>query len=128
MRYYNSAAAEPFLNGSSTGYIEEMYNAWLRDPASVHAVSFVFGVHVPLESIFAFFDDSDLLHKVRAVNFHRFFFFILVVGRLFPQQLIPSTSISRTSAEKSCFCISIPRWWRLVSTIGRWRSSNGRTR
>lgn len=38
-RLYNSAAAEPFLNGSNTGYIEEMYNNWLRDPASVHAVS-----------------------------------------------------------------------------------------
>jgi hypothetical protein len=39
VKTYNSAAAEPFLNGSSTAYVEEMYNAWLRDPASVHAVS-----------------------------------------------------------------------------------------
>lgn len=39
VKAYNSAAAEPFLNGSSTAYVEEMYNAWLRDPASVHAVS-----------------------------------------------------------------------------------------
>jgi 2-oxoglutarate dehydrogenase E1 component len=37
VKTYNSAAAEPFLNGSSTAYVEEMYNAWLRDPASVHA-------------------------------------------------------------------------------------------
>uniref|UniRef100_A0A6B2ED08 2-oxoglutarate dehydrogenase complex component E1 n=1 Tax=Phlebotomus kandelakii TaxID=1109342 RepID=A0A6B2ED08_9DIPT len=37
LRHYNSAAAEPFLNGSSTNYVEDMYNAWLRDPASVHA-------------------------------------------------------------------------------------------
>lgn len=38
--YYNSpAAAEPFLNGSSSAYVEDMYNAWLADPASVHAVS-----------------------------------------------------------------------------------------
>uniref|UniRef100_A0A1L8E1Z8 2-oxoglutarate dehydrogenase complex component E1 n=1 Tax=Nyssomyia neivai TaxID=330878 RepID=A0A1L8E1Z8_9DIPT len=37
IRHYNSAAAEPFLNGSSTNYVEDMYNAWLRDPASVHA-------------------------------------------------------------------------------------------
>ncbi|XP_050306622.1 2-oxoglutarate dehydrogenase complex component E1 isoform X6 [Anthonomus grandis grandis] len=37
-RYYNvPAAAEPFLNGSSSQYVEDMYNAWLRDPASVHA-------------------------------------------------------------------------------------------
>lgn len=33
------AAAEPFLNGSSSVYVEEMYNAWLQDPKSVHAVS-----------------------------------------------------------------------------------------
>jgi 2-oxoglutarate dehydrogenase complex dehydrogenase (E1) component-like enzyme len=39
VRCYNSAAAEPFLNGSSSNYIDEMYNAWLKDPASVHAVS-----------------------------------------------------------------------------------------
>uniref|UniRef100_A0A1B0GI66 2-oxoglutarate dehydrogenase complex component E1 n=2 Tax=Lutzomyia longipalpis TaxID=7200 RepID=A0A1B0GI66_LUTLO len=37
IRHYNSAAAEPFLNGSSSNYVEDMYNAWLRDPASVHA-------------------------------------------------------------------------------------------
>ncbi len=33
------AAAEPFLNGSSSVYVEEMYNSWLQDPKSVHAVS-----------------------------------------------------------------------------------------
>lgn len=39
-RKYNvPAAAEPFLNGSSGQYIEDMYNAWLADPSSVHAVS-----------------------------------------------------------------------------------------
>jgi len=34
-----STAAEPFLNGSNTAYMEEMYNAWLQNPASVHVVS-----------------------------------------------------------------------------------------
>lgn len=34
-----AAAAEPFLNGSSSVYVEEMYNAWLADPKSVHPVS-----------------------------------------------------------------------------------------
>ncbi|KAK8403660.1 hypothetical protein O3P69_000035 [Scylla paramamosain] len=29
-------AAEPFLNGSSSNYVEEMYTAWLSDPKSVH--------------------------------------------------------------------------------------------
>lgn len=32
-------SSEPFLNGSSTRYIEGMYKAWLEDPASVHKVS-----------------------------------------------------------------------------------------
>ena len=27
---------EPFLNGSSSIYVEEMYKAWLKDPNSVH--------------------------------------------------------------------------------------------
>lgn len=37
LRKYNSpAAAEPFLEGTSTSYVEEMYNSWLRDPSSVH--------------------------------------------------------------------------------------------
>lgn len=39
---YNApVAAEPFLNGSSSAYVEEMYNAWLADPKSVHAVSWL---------------------------------------------------------------------------------------
>ncbi|XP_023288816.1 2-oxoglutarate dehydrogenase, mitochondrial isoform X3 [Orussus abietinus] len=37
VRKYNSpVATEPFLNGSSSSYVEEMYNAWLQDPHSVH--------------------------------------------------------------------------------------------
>nr|XP_023025443.1 2-oxoglutarate dehydrogenase, mitochondrial-like isoform X3 [Leptinotarsa decemlineata] len=36
-RNYNvPAASEPFLNGSSGQYVEDMYNAWLADPSSVH--------------------------------------------------------------------------------------------
>ena len=35
----SGVAAEPFLNGSSSIYLEEMYNSWLKDPKSVHAVS-----------------------------------------------------------------------------------------
>ena len=44
-RHYTAAppppplAAEPFLNGSNSVYVEEMYNSWLQDPKSVHAVS-----------------------------------------------------------------------------------------
>ncbi|KAH9498408.1 hypothetical protein Btru_008193 [Bulinus truncatus] len=29
-------AAEPFMNGSSSAYIEDMYEAWQKDPNSVH--------------------------------------------------------------------------------------------
>ncbi|KAM7249786.1 hypothetical protein ACFE04_019805 [Oxalis oulophora] len=29
-------SADPFLNGSSSSYVEEMYNAWLENPKSVH--------------------------------------------------------------------------------------------
>ncbi|XP_037827006.1 2-oxoglutarate dehydrogenase, mitochondrial-like isoform X2 [Lucilia sericata] len=36
VRCYNSAAAEPFANGTTASYVEEMYNNWLRDPTSVH--------------------------------------------------------------------------------------------
>lgn len=36
--YTTKAAAEPFLNGSSSSYVEEMYNSWLEDPKSVHVV------------------------------------------------------------------------------------------
>lgn len=39
-KYSVPAAAEPFLNGSSSQYVEDMYNAWLADPCSVHAVSY----------------------------------------------------------------------------------------
>ncbi|XP_047228449.1 2-oxoglutarate dehydrogenase, mitochondrial [Girardinichthys multiradiatus] len=31
-----SVAAEPFLNGTSSNYVEELYYAWLEDPRNVH--------------------------------------------------------------------------------------------
>ena len=41
-RHYSApSVAEPFLNGSSSAYVEEMYNAWLADPKSVHVVSII---------------------------------------------------------------------------------------
>lgn len=36
-KYNVPVEAEPFLNGSSGAYVEDMYNAWLKDPSSVHA-------------------------------------------------------------------------------------------
>lgn len=39
MRSYTaSVSAEPFLNGTSSNYVEEMYYAWLENPRSVHKV------------------------------------------------------------------------------------------
>ncbi|XP_031697788.1 2-oxoglutarate dehydrogenase, mitochondrial-like, partial [Anarrhichthys ocellatus] len=35
-RLNTSAAAEPFLNGTSSNYVEEMYYAWLENPRNVH--------------------------------------------------------------------------------------------
>ena len=35
---------EPFLNGSSGNYVEEMYEAWRNDPTSVHKVWLLFTV------------------------------------------------------------------------------------
>lgn len=37
-RYTAPVAAEPFLNGTSSNYVEEMYYAWLENPKSVHKV------------------------------------------------------------------------------------------
>lgn len=36
--YATQAAAEPFLSGSSSVYVEEMYSAWQKDPNCVHKV------------------------------------------------------------------------------------------
>lgn len=37
-QYIAKAAQEPFLNGSSSIYVEEMYKSWSQDPNSVHKV------------------------------------------------------------------------------------------
>ena len=33
-----AAKAEPFLNGTNSAYVEEMYESWLLDSSSVHKV------------------------------------------------------------------------------------------
>ena len=38
-QYATLSAAEPFMNGSSSAYIEDMFEAWQKDPNSVHKVS-----------------------------------------------------------------------------------------
>jgi hypothetical protein len=98
VKSYNSAAAEPFLNGSSTAYVEEMYNAWLRDPASVHAVRN---------------NSSGIDFNFSIIDFLLF----LVVGRLFPQQFILCAALPRPLAEKSRLGFAI-YWW--ISLVRRW--------
>lgn len=39
--YTAPVAAEPFLSGTSSNYVEEMYYAWLENPKSVHKVRLV---------------------------------------------------------------------------------------
>lgn len=39
-QYMAKAAQEPFLNGSSSVYVEEMYKSWQQDPNSVHKVRY----------------------------------------------------------------------------------------
>jgi len=45
-RFYSTSAtsvvAEPFLNGTSSTYVEEMYESWLENPNSVHKVMQIF--------------------------------------------------------------------------------------
>ena len=38
-RYGTAVGAEPFINGTSSSYVEEMYESWKEDPTSVHKVS-----------------------------------------------------------------------------------------
>uniref|UniRef100_A0A0X3QC74 2-oxoglutarate dehydrogenase, mitochondrial n=1 Tax=Schistocephalus solidus TaxID=70667 RepID=A0A0X3QC74_SCHSO len=35
-KFQHKCAAEPFLNGASANYVEDIYAAWLKDPNSVH--------------------------------------------------------------------------------------------
>lgn len=47
--YSAPVAAEPFLSGTSSNYVEEMYYAWLENPKSVHKVrSKLSGIRPPL--------------------------------------------------------------------------------
>ena len=41
-----AAKAEPFLNGTNSNYLDEMYESWLEDPSSVHKVRLKFGQYL----------------------------------------------------------------------------------
>ena len=41
--YASGVAAEPFLSGTSSSYVEDMFLAWQQDPNSVHKVSMTSG-------------------------------------------------------------------------------------
>lgn len=53
-RQNTSVAAEPFLNGTSSNYVEEMYYAWLENPRNVHKVTYVFVFLMLFEFRFSF--------------------------------------------------------------------------
>lgn len=46
--YTTPVASEPFLNGTSSNYVEEMYYAWLENPKSVHKVSLCWSTDAPV--------------------------------------------------------------------------------
>lgn len=50
-RYTAPVAAEPFLNGTSSNYVEEMYYAWLENPKSVHKVGEVWNTGAGRQSL-----------------------------------------------------------------------------
>lgn len=52
--YTAPVTAEPFLNGTSSNYVEEMYYAWLENPKSVHKVNLSAGnYNIPLVQVVA---------------------------------------------------------------------------
>uniref|UniRef100_A0A8C7R1T5 2-oxoglutarate dehydrogenase complex component E1 n=1 Tax=Oncorhynchus mykiss TaxID=8022 RepID=A0A8C7R1T5_ONCMY len=76
--YTTSVSAEPFLNGTSSNYVEEMYYAWLENPRSVHKVGErVWGVrghHIakldPLDIGVIDFDESPVMLGLKKVGFY----------------------------------------------------------
>ncbi|MGH0131136.1 UNVERIFIED_CONTAM: hypothetical protein FKN15_045102 [Acipenser sinensis] len=73
-RFRSSGTAEPFVTGSSSNYLEEMYYAWLENPKSVHKIR---GHHVaqldPLGILDADLDSfvpSDLITTIDKLGFY----------------------------------------------------------
>ena len=58
-----SVVAEPFLNGTSSTYVEEMYESWLENPNSVHKVMYIFAriILLPLFHLTSHFDSYSRL-------------------------------------------------------------------
>ena len=54
-------AQEPFLNGSSSNYVEEMYLSWKEDPKSVHRVGTVTKFYMIVQTL-----DISALKQQRA--------------------------------------------------------------
>jgi len=59
IRFYSTPAtsvvAEPFLNGTSSTYVEEMYESWLENPNSVHKVMHILACILFLVNHLSFF-------------------------------------------------------------------------
>ena len=85
----SSLVAEPFLNGTSSSYVEEMYESWLENPTSVHKVStsinhklnmkctLVRSKKIPflLSTIHSVFISCDLKFLLKPGRTHQIFFF-----------------------------------------------------
>ena len=50
-QYATLSAAEPFMNGSSSAYIEDMFEAWQKDPSSVHKVGTIHAILMLLKTL-----------------------------------------------------------------------------
>lgn len=80
--YTAPVAAEPFLNGTSSNYVEEMYYAWLENPKSVHKVRCCLGMKEsgPVILFFIFFLSSDLLMDQNTISQHNITVMILDIN------------------------------------------------
>lgn len=125
MNFFGAASVrnysnKPSLDGNSTTYIEEMYNSWLRDPASVHTVrTRVQNTLLPPRL-------QPLLHSPDL------FAYILicyaVMGCILPEQLVLRTAIICTSATQPRAIVTdrIVCRWPCIRRRRRARRSNGR--
>uniref|UniRef100_A0A5F8H164 2-oxoglutarate dehydrogenase complex component E1 n=1 Tax=Monodelphis domestica TaxID=13616 RepID=A0A5F8H164_MONDO len=59
--YGAPVATEPFLSGTSSNYVEEMYYAWLENPKSVHKMAYC--QHIGVE--FMFINDLEQCQWIR---------------------------------------------------------------
>lgn len=112
VRSYSVAADKPSLDGTSSNYVEEMYNSWLRDPASVHTVST--WTRLNWKKNRSIVVPSIIMKHSLFLGAREIIFFFPVMGRIFPKQHLLCTTIICAATEKSCAII-------IIGTNARWR-------